>query len=57
MQCPFFETSAKSRINVEEAYFEAARVALRCSKNSGKTTKGEDTNQKGTADKKKCVIQ
>lgn len=44
--CPFLETSAKSRINVEESFFELVRE-IRKQTGAGKNDKGKKSAKKG----------
>ncbi len=50
--CPFLETSARSRINVEEAFFELVRE-IRKAKASAN---GKASDKKKGKGKKKCII-
>lgn len=42
--CPFIETSAKSRLNVEDAFYETVREIRRYNKEMTATTTGTNKN-------------
>jgi GTPase KRas protein len=47
--CPFFETSAKTRVNVEESFFQLVREI----RNQSSTSKGSKAGKAGGAKRKK----
>ena len=49
--CPFFETSAKTRLNVEEAYFELVRQIIRFQASTPKKGKEAKKDKKSS-----CII-
>jgi GTPase KRas protein len=57
--CPFLETSAKARINVEEAFYEVVREIRKWNaQSSGDAGGGSSgaTGKDGKAKKRRCAI-
>eukprot|EP01120_Amphizonella_sp_Union-15-10_P006273 TRINITY_DN1982_c0_g2_i1.p1 TRINITY_DN1982_c0_g2~~TRINITY_DN1982_c0_g2_i1.p1 ORF type:complete len:195 (-),score=35.54 TRINITY_DN1982_c0_g2_i1:113-697(-) len=55
INCPFLETSAKARINVEEAFYEVVRE-IRKWNSKEKEDDGGSTKKKGKKSKPRCLI-
>lgn len=57
--CAFFEASAKTRVNVDEAFFEAVRLIRKVEGSPSNSTKEEKKSSKkrqGTWKKNSCVL-
>jgi len=53
--CPFLETSAKARINVEEAFFEVVREVRKWNAHAGGDSAGDD-GKKPAKKRRGCLI-